>query len=79
MLISENTLLFGDISAFQTSNCQKPVDTPLRGNVPRSALTVAVAIDDGSVTMEIQGTEENIDRVILAVEAGRYVRIEKLA
>ena len=33
---------FGDISAFQTRNCQKPVDTPLRGNVPRSALTVGV-------------------------------------
>ena len=39
---------------------------------------MAVAIDDGSVTMEIQGTEENIDRVILAVEAGRYVRIENI-
>ena len=33
---------------------------------------------DGSVEMEIQGTEEQIDRVILAVEAGRYVRIENL-
>ena len=33
---------------------------------------------DGSVTMEIQGTEENIDRVILAIEAGRYVRIENM-
>ena len=32
----------GDISAFQTRNCQKPVDTPLRGNVPRSALAVGV-------------------------------------
>ena len=42
MLISENTLLFGDISAFQTKNCRKPVDTPLRGNVPRSALAVGV-------------------------------------
>ena len=42
MLISENTLLFGDISAFQTRNCQKPIDTPLRGNVPRSALAVGV-------------------------------------
>ena len=27
---------------------------------------------DGSVTMEIQGTEENIDKVILAVEHGAY-------
>ena len=33
---------------------------------------------DGSVTMEIQGTDENIDRVILAIEAGRYVRIENM-
>ena len=33
---------------------------------------------DGSVTMEIQGEEENIDRVILAIEAGRYVRIEDM-
>lgn len=30
---------------------------------------------DGSVTMEIQGTEENIDRVILVIEAGRYVNM----
>ena len=28
--------------------------------------------------MEIQGTEEDIDRVILAIEAGRYVRIENM-
>ena len=42
MLIGENTLFFGDISAFQTKNCRKPVDTPLRGNVPRSALTMGV-------------------------------------
>ena len=33
---------------------------------------------DGSVTMEIQGEEENIDKVILAIEAGRYVRIENI-
>ena len=33
---------------------------------------------DGSVTMEIQGTEEQIDRVILAIEQGSYVRIENL-
>ena len=26
----------------------------------------------------IQGTEENIDRVILAIEAGRYVKIENM-
>ncbi len=33
---------------------------------------------DGSVVMEIQGTEEAIDHVILAIEAGRYVRIENI-
>ncbi|MBR6186113.1 MAG: acylphosphatase [Clostridia bacterium] len=33
---------------------------------------------DGSVTMEIQGTDENIDRVILAMERGTYVRIENM-
>lgn len=33
---------------------------------------------DGSVTMEIQGEEESIDRVILAIERGTYVRIENL-
>ena len=31
---------------------------------------------DGSVTMEIQGTEEQIDGVIMAIERGRYVKIE---
>ncbi len=33
---------------------------------------------DGSVSMEIQGAEEAIDRVILAIEAGRYIRIENM-
>ena len=33
---------------------------------------------DGTVSMEIQGEEENIDRVILAIEAGRYVKIEHM-
>lgn len=33
---------------------------------------------DGSVVMEIQGSEAAIDRVILAIEAGRYVRIEHM-
>ena len=31
---------------------------------------------DGSVTMEIQGEPEAIDRVIQAIGAGRYVQIE---
>ena len=31
---------------------------------------------DGSVTMEIQGGQEAIDRVIQAIGAGRYVQIE---
>ena len=34
---------------------------------------------NGSVTMEIQGEEKNIDQVILAIEAGRYVHIENIA
>lgn len=33
---------------------------------------------DGSVTMEIQGTEAQIDRVIEQIERGTYVRIEKM-
>lgn len=33
---------------------------------------------DGSVVMEIQGTRENIDQVILAIEHGAYVRIENM-
>ena len=33
---------------------------------------------DGSVTMEIQGEEENMDQVILAIERGTYVQIENM-
>lgn len=33
---------------------------------------------DGSVTMEIQGSREDIDSVILMIEQGRYVRIENM-
>ena len=32
----------------------------------------------GTVTMEIQGTEDQIDRVILSIERGSYIRIENL-
>lgn len=28
--------------------------------------------------MEIQGTEAQIDKVILAIEAGRYIRIDNM-
>ena len=35
--------------------------------------------DDGSVSMEIQGSEEQIDKVIQAIEAGRFVHIENMA
>ncbi len=31
---------------------------------------------DGSVTMEIQGTEAQIDEVLLAVERSRYIRVD---
>jgi len=34
---------------------------------------------DGSVTMEIQGTEEQIDAVIQAIERGTYVLIENMS
>lgn len=33
---------------------------------------------DGSVIMEIQGEEAQIDRVIMAIERGSYVRIENM-
>ena len=33
---------------------------------------------EGSVTMEIQGTEEQIDQAIQAIERGRYVRIDEM-
>lgn len=33
---------------------------------------------DGSVSMEIQGEEEDIDRVILAIEKGKFVRIDNM-
>ena len=33
---------------------------------------------DGSVSMEIQGTESQIDEVILAVDRGRYVMITNM-
>ena len=33
---------------------------------------------DGSVVMEIQGTEEQVNRVILAIERGTFVRIENM-
>ncbi len=33
---------------------------------------------DGSVTMEIQGTEEGIDRVIQSIESGRFIWIHNM-
>ena len=33
---------------------------------------------DGSVTLEIQGAQEQIDAVIDAVSQGRYIRIESM-
>ena len=33
---------------------------------------------DGSVTMEIQGTEEQIDMVLQAINAGRYIEIQSM-
>jgi len=33
---------------------------------------------DGGVSMEIQGTEEQIDKVILLIEQGNYITIERM-
>ena len=33
---------------------------------------------DGSVSMEIQGTEDQIEKVVQLIEQGRYVRIESM-
>ena len=33
---------------------------------------------DGSVSMEIQGEEENSDKVILTIEKGTFVRIDNM-
>ena len=33
---------------------------------------------DGSVVMEIQGTQEQIDQVIMLIEKGSWVRIEHM-
>ena len=35
-------------------------------------------LDDGSVLMQVQGPESAIDKMILQIEAGHYVRIENL-
>lgn len=32
---------------------------------------------DGTVTMEIQGTEEQIDRVLQTLTGGRYIRVDR--
>ena len=34
--------------------------------------------DDNTVIMEIQGTESQIDQVIIAIEKSRYIRIENM-
>ena len=33
---------------------------------------------DGSVTMEIQGSEKEIDLVLRAINAGRYIEIDRM-
>jgi len=33
---------------------------------------------DGSVTMEIQGSEKEIDLVLRAINSGRYIEIERM-
>ncbi len=32
---------------------------------------------DGSVTMEIQGREEDLDKVVRAIESARYIKIDR--
>ncbi|MDD6039303.1 MAG: acylphosphatase [bacterium] len=34
---------------------------------------------DGAVSMEIQGTEEQIDQVIMMIEKGTYIEIQKMS
>ena len=34
---------------------------------------------DGTVSMELQGSEAQIDRVLQALEQGRYIRIENMS
>ena len=33
---------------------------------------------DGSVEMELEGTEEDIDRVFMTIEQGHFIRIENM-
>ncbi len=33
---------------------------------------------EGSVTMEIQGEEKDIDQVIMEIESGRYIQIQNM-
>ena len=33
---------------------------------------------DGSVEMELEGTEEDIDRVFMTIEQGRFIHIENM-
>ena len=40
--------------------------------------TPVITVEDGAVSMELQGTEEQIDGVILAIERGAYVQIENM-
>ena len=53
-----------------------------KGNAESSAMPKYKRHDSvkrsGSVSMEIQGTEAQIDRVILEIEQGRYVKIENM-
>ena len=33
---------------------------------------------DGSVTMELQGTREQIDKLLVALKSSRYIRIDRV-
>ena len=36
-------------------------------------------LEDGSVLMQVQGPEQDIDRLLLHLEASRYIRIENMS
>ena len=68
----------GDFHDPQENSVQR-MGAGRRVPIPRPSRSRAFRGDrDGSVTMEIQGTEEQIDGVIEAIGRGRYVKIENM-
>ena len=74
-----NALMRVNEEPFLSVNGTKTLAVALNLNADAAGATGWVRNEfDGSVTMEVQGTEEQIDRVILAVENGAYIRIENM-